>query len=210
MSILVFFSDGCHARRIGIGTFQHLAVTVADVSAVGYWADAAMLILQSFRYHGRYVDDMFSGPNPYLQRLLKTTDAVLGGFFTGLYPPSLRLLTSMVVSGDIVLCDKLTSSKFSKIHKLRYHHVFSDRALQCTYGVICGQLCRFASHTTLPDNWVQNAALCFYRLHLQGFETTWLHTQLQHWVHMHAEQCVGNTRIKYLSDHAGRRFLGML
>jgi hypothetical protein len=179
-------------------------------------ADAAALLLESFQYYGRYVDDIFSGPNPYLSRLLKTTDVMLSGLVTGLYPPSLRLdptydpadrgyqlqmldvelrlratappldqpdfaASGLVVSGDVVLYDKLTSPKFSHIYKLRYHHVFSERALQCTYGVICGQLCRFASHTTLPDNWIQNTAACLFRFHVQGFKSSWLQAQLRHW-----------------------------
>jgi hypothetical protein len=32
--------------------------------------------------------------------------------------------TGLIVSGDVVLDDKLTSPKFSHIYKLRYHHVF--------------------------------------------------------------------------------------
>jgi hypothetical protein len=76
--------------------------------------------------------------------------------------------------------------------------------------VICGQLCRFASHTTLPDNWVQNTAACLFRFHLQGFKTSWLHDQLLHWVQLHAEQCIGITRIGHLLKFTWQRFLVML
>lgn len=196
-----------------------------------------MLVLELFQYFGRFVDDVMSGPNPFLTRLLKTTDSLLGGRITGIYPPYLRLEPSTddpasrgytlqmldvalrayqiaapagqpgpIIAGDITLFDKQSSPKYRRLHVLRYYNVFSQRALQSSYGVICGQLNRFMTHTTLPGDWVKNAALCMHRFHLQGFETSWLHSQMARWLHTHAEQYVGDTRIKHLGTFAWKRF----
>jgi hypothetical protein len=209
-------------------------------AASNSWPDAACLILQSFQFFGRFVDHVLVGPNPYFSCLLKTTYSLLGGRIAGIYPPylqldanfepdwhgykvqyldvELRLRCTEVpesaaqrhIVGEVVLFEKLSSPKFRNVHILKYHHVFSQLSLSCTYGVLSSQLCRFVSHTTIPGDWVQNAATCLHRFYIQGFEHAWLHAQFDRWLHAHAEQHIGTTRLLYLGHFAWLRFCNML
>jgi hypothetical protein len=57
----------------------------------GQIGDAALSVLYWFRFVVRFVDDVVTGPNKYLNRLVDVTDSVLGGLIKGIYPVYLNL-----------------------------------------------------------------------------------------------------------------------
>jgi hypothetical protein len=211
---------------------------VAEANAAA-WPDAAYLLLKSFQYFGRFVDDVFCGPNPFMTQLMTTQQTLMAGRIHGLHPTYLRLEDNFeqawrgytlkfldvemqlravnrpgtahgIIQGDLLLYDKLCDAKSSHLHLLRYHNVFSQISLRVTYGVICSRLCCCASHTTSPANFVQNAALVLHRFYVQGFDTAWLNAQLKRWIHNHGTECISDTRIAFLSQFVWKQVLSLI
>jgi hypothetical protein len=60
--------------------------TVNSVELKPLHGSAALYLLHCFRFTVRFVDDLTSGPNAYLQRLLYTENALMGDMITGIYP----------------------------------------------------------------------------------------------------------------------------
>ena len=65
------------------------AMMVSGAPPPGGSADVAALVLDSFAYTARYIDDMYSLANPILEHLTYTNQQWFG--LHGLYPPSLNL-----------------------------------------------------------------------------------------------------------------------
>jgi hypothetical protein len=55
------------------------------------YGDAALHLLSCFRFTVRYIDDLTSGPNPWLARLLHQSQFVMGTIICGIYPDNLTL-----------------------------------------------------------------------------------------------------------------------
>jgi hypothetical protein len=63
----------------------------ANMDLAEFYGDAALHLLTCFRFTVRYIDDLTSGPNPWLSRLLHTSQFVMGHTISGIYPPNLTL-----------------------------------------------------------------------------------------------------------------------
>jgi len=65
--------------------------SIADPDLAQFYGDAALPLLSSFRFTVRYIDDLTSGPNPWLAALLHTSQSVMGRIILGIYPTNLSL-----------------------------------------------------------------------------------------------------------------------
>jgi hypothetical protein len=55
---------------------------------------AVLSVFANFQFVVRFVDDVITGPNQYIRRLVHVTDTLLGGLIKGIYPTYLNLKES--------------------------------------------------------------------------------------------------------------------
>jgi hypothetical protein len=76
------FPNSAAVQYIDCDDEQH----VLEQATPGQIGDAVLYVLYWFRFVVRFVDDIITGPNKYLKRLVNVTDSVLGGLIKGIYP----------------------------------------------------------------------------------------------------------------------------
>jgi hypothetical protein len=69
-------------------------------ATTGQIGDAVLYVLFWFQFMARYVDDIITGPNKYIRRLVHVTDTLLGGLLKGFYPPYLNLKETKSADAD--------------------------------------------------------------------------------------------------------------
>lgn len=150
--------------------------------------DLARYVLQCFCITGRYVDDFTSGPNPVLGSLRYTSQSILGGHITGIYPdgeqglelqpvggpddcmayPTLdvRIVTDVdpvtgVCCAHTILYDKRREPCYANIPVVQYSHAASAVTAGSGRNVLMGQLHRFTGVIMDRANFVIETARCF-------------------------------------------------
>jgi hypothetical protein len=153
-------------------------------------AAVAKVLLESFRFTVRFVDDLTSGPNPFLYMLLYCTDSILSGVFAGIYPRSLILERTDVFSFEFstldvqiisrvseegwviaytVLFDKRRQACFATLPIVQYTHVSSLLSERCGYNTLVSQMHRYRLLIMAESNYVLEAAKLVRRLQLRGY-----------------------------------------
>ncbi len=114
----------------------------------------ARRISQSSAMTRRYIDDLSSINNPYLQHLMYD-DMVYYGEIHGIYPRSLLLNITICPSGRghrliTILYDKREHPQLSSQFNVTYPRASSQISDQAKYGVIISQFHRFWRNIMLP------------------------------------------------------------
>lgn len=93
--------------------------STSDPALAEFYGDAALHLLSSFRFTVRYIDDLTSGPNPWLAPLLHQSQSVMGGIILGIYPPNLSLKFTGADPTNPDLFHTLDISIHTTAHKVR-------------------------------------------------------------------------------------------
>lgn len=155
-------------------------------------AIVARVLLESFRFTVRFVDDFTSGPNPHLTLLLYCTDTVLQGTFKGIYPESLslektgnnpldfstldvRIISTQQANGVMesftVLFDKRRQECYARLPIVQYTHISSMLSESSGYNIIISQLHRFKELIMSIANYVLESAKLVRRLQLRAMQS---------------------------------------
>jgi len=173
------------------------------------YGNCAQVLLHAFRFVYRYVDDLTSGPNQYLPKLLYDTQFLLSDNLRifGIYParfltleptPGLDLYNfttldlhivtkrdcrtaqlDVFVYSNICLYDKRRLPCYRRIPIVLLNHVSSNISLHAGYNVALSQLHRFATRITDRDNYVLECARLLKHFTLLGYSLPLLFRKLR-------------------------------
>lgn len=157
-------------------------------------ARAASELLRQFAYTRRYIDDLISLHNPFLQQLLYRSNSI--GSLHGIYPGNpaadqglrvtlqhhqpddipymdVRIKRSADADGTsrlrMSLFDKLQDPSFTGVHITRYVPAASNVDDSHKRHVLTGQLMRFATNCSTPEDFAAAAGQCIGRLAGRGY-----------------------------------------
>jgi len=159
----------------------------------------------------RYVDDITSGPNPFLEALLYTDNTMMAGLVKGVYPPYLHLKPTAgdmykfptldvlitatvqqllmadggqqdVMQATTTIYDKRREPCFHHIPINFYTHISSTITSRCGYNIIHSQCCRFLRICTKIDDFITETAMVVYRMYKQGYSPARLLHRLSYWL----------------------------
>lgn len=168
-----------------------------------------LYVLNKFKLMKRFVDDVTSGPNPFLRHLLNRRNTILGGLIHGIYPDCLALdqthagcwsfptLDIRIVSCQVlhaeaagvvhdatvesytILYDKRREKCYDGIPIVQYMHVSSSISSNVTNSILLGQLHRFRELIMCRQNYVLESALLLWRMVKRGYKRQILFAKLR-------------------------------
>jgi hypothetical protein len=198
-----------------------LTWTDEDLSApeVGLaFGNCAQQVLNAFRFVFRFVDDLSSGPNPFLRKLLYNNHYLLtdNQRIFGIYPaqyltleatPGENLYSFTTLDLHIVThCDNRVRDSDVFVHSLvclydkrrlpcyrgipivQFNHVSSNVSLHAGYNVALSQLHRYAHLITDRDNYVLECARLLKHFNLQGYNVSLLYRKLRRHLMSHCSR----------------------
>ena len=206
-------------RVLNMRTEAGLRAGVFGEVLFDYVGDAAWYGLTQFVYMVRYVDDLTSGPNRLLKRLLYTNQSLMGGMITGIYPQQFLTLEptsahpcrfptldvciesraypcpdhptkDVVVRSTTRLYVKRQQACYAGIPIVRYTHVASTLSAQSGYNIVVSQLHRYRELIWVRGNYVMEVAKLVRRLQLRGYKVAILWGKLKK--HLRQYYCRGH------------------
>lgn len=186
----------------------------ADLPGTPYLRYAASMLLDLFRWLKRFADDISVGPNRYVERLLYTTQTVLGGRSHGLYPTCLtlgkqdstmhecvaldiRALTDETPYPDApmtepgfaysytVFFDRRRLQAFSSFDVLRFQHVTSCKTASHAYNMLHGRLCHMLRIIMHEKCFVLQVARCIHHMRRSGYDANCCFTHVARFLRKH-------------------------
>jgi hypothetical protein len=146
----------------------------------------ARFLLPLFIWLFRYIDDIGSINNPFLQQLLYTDRSFFG--FTGIYPPVLditltpRSPTLKYLDIEIgarnenaktplqtTFYNKFSEPEFSHLPVIRYTHITSNLSRRCKWNILAGRFAALSQNLTSRRSFIETVAKVFVGLVQRGY-----------------------------------------
>ena len=145
-------------------------------------------VAQGFLLTKRYIDDLFSMNNPYMQHLLYVDQHYLHPDLHGIYPRSLLVSVADVgtsidyvdvrilpVTGHsqrvtTILYDKREHNPLASLFIVKYPHISSNISDSAKYGIITSQFHRYRRIIMLRDNFAFRMANLIHTMRCKGYD----------------------------------------
>ena len=146
-------------------------------------------VTQGFLLTKRYIDDLFSMNNPYMQHLLYVDQHYFHPDLHGIYPRSLLVsvadvgtsidymdVTILPVTGHsqrvtTILYDKREHKPLASLFIVKYPHISSNISDSAKYGIITSQFHRYRRIIMLRDNFTFRMADLINTMRCKGYDT---------------------------------------
>ena len=154
-----------------------------------FWARMlAAHVMKAFGLSGRFIDDLATINNPYLQHLMYEDQAFHHPLIRGIYPRALELKVTMegpsikymdVTIGPVpgwpnrlatTLFDKRTVYPLTKLRIIRFPHISSHISDLAKYGIVVSQFHRFYSIIMRRSSFIHAVADVVQALHVKGYD----------------------------------------
>ena len=154
-----------------------------------FWARMlAAHVMKAFGLSGRFIDDLATINNPYLQHLMYEDQAFHHPLIRGIYPRALELKVTMegpsikymdVTIGPVpgwpnrlatTLFDKRTVYPLTKLRIIRFPHISSHISDLAKYGIVISQFHRFYSIIMRHSSFSHAVADIVQALHAKGYD----------------------------------------
>ena len=145
-------------------------------------------VTQGFLLTKRYIDDLFSMNNPYMQHLLYVDQHYFHPDLHGIYPRSLLVsvadvgtsidymdVTILPITGHsqrvtTILYDKREHKPLASLFIVRYPHMSSNISDSAKYGIITSQFHRYRRIIMLRDNFIFRMAHLINTMCCKGYD----------------------------------------
>jgi len=185
-STYVQFAGRIWRQHVGIPMGTNCAGFIANLLCFTYEYDYMRQLIRTgdtvtaemFLHTCRYIDDLFTigvtGRDP--QVIYPQESLTLNLADSGTAVPYMDMLIRQNRRRGLItsIYDKRLDPQYRDVGVIRYPDVESYLTPKAKFGIVTGQLHRFARLCTLPSDFVYNIALMFYRMIQKGYPDNWL------------------------------------